>query len=149
MSQLQLKKKIRKCFEEGLAASTASRKTGTNIKTACKYYQQWAREIEEAQNADFLERQKEDRAQTIVSYDSQIVDAGAMLEQINEEIKRYQTEKKSIPKHLMGYTLEFMKHRSSLVERKTAFIMQPTMDEALDRKIQEKIEEYEKSRKDS
>jgi hypothetical protein len=147
--QTQIKKTLRSCYHEGLSAFYTAEKTRINIKTVCKYFNEWSEEIEEIESANFLERQKRDRVQVINSYDFQIDEATKLLSQVNSEIENNYKEKKSMPRHLFSNKLEVMKFRSSLVEKKAGFIMQPTMDEAMEKKIKEQIEQHDNTREHS
>ena len=147
--QVKIKKALRQCYQEGLSAYYTSEKTRINIKTVCKYFNEWSEEIEETESTNFLERQKRDRVQVINSYDFQIEEVTKLLSQVNSEIETSNKEKKSLPRYLFSNKLEAMKFRSSLVEKKAAFMMQPTMDEALEKKITEKIDQHDKTRESS
>lgn len=131
-SSIVIKDTLLKCYKDGLSAYYTSQKTGYNIKTVCKYFNEWSDEIEESEISDFIERQKRDRVQVIISYDSQIDDVMKFSSQINSEIETCIKEKKSIPRHLLGFKLDAMRFRSSLLEKKAAFAMlQPTDDELI------------------
>jgi len=144
--QAQIRRTLRPYYENGLSAYYTAEKTGIDVKTACKYFNEWSEQIEEAESSDFLERQKRDRIQIIISYDTDIVEITKLLDEVKIEIEKLQKEKKPVPRHLYTQKLEIIKLRSSLKEKKAAFIMQPTMDEALEKKIQEKIREHDQSR---
>ena len=146
--QFQIRKTLRPFYENGLSAYYTAEKTGIDIKTVCRYFNDWSEQIEEAETSDFLERQKRDRIQIIISYDTEIVEMTNLLDEVNSEMEKYQKEKKPIPRNLPTHKLEIIKFRSSLKEKKAGFIMQPTMDEALEKKIKEKIREHEESRTD-
>ena len=45
--QITMQRKLRVYFERSQSASFASQETGVNIKTACKYFNQWAEKISE------------------------------------------------------------------------------------------------------
>ena len=140
---------LRAYFENGTCASVASKETGINIKTVCKYFEFWTQEINESEESNFLERQRKERIRIIVSFDKQILDANKHFDDINDEINRLKKEQKQIPSHLFSLRLDAMKYRSYLTEKKGAFSMQPTMDEALEKKIDERVEEHGNARSDS
>ncbi len=131
-----IKDTLLQCYEDGLSPYYAAQKTGRNIKTVYKYYNELSNEIEKSDLDDFIKRYKRDRIQTIISYDSQIDDAMNLLSEIDLAIESCAKEKKPIPKHLIGYRLDIMKFRSTLVEKKAAFAMQQPADDALIEKIQ-------------
>lgn len=140
--QLRIQREIMPYFEHGVSAHVAAQKSGINVKTVCKYYNDLAEGINESEENDFLERQKKQRAQIIVSYDNQILDANKHFDDINDQINRLKKEQKPIPLHLFSLRLDAMKYRSYLTEKKGAFLMQPTIDEALEKKIDEKIRKH-------
>lgn len=144
--QLEMQTGLRKYFERGISATVTSSKTGVNIKTVCKYFDEWAEQIRESESNDFLERQKNERAQIIVTFDEQILLVHAQLDDIEDQITKYKKENKIIPKHLLGLRLEISKYLSNLTEKKGLFMMQLTMDEALKKKIEEEIKHHEESR---
>ncbi len=47
-TQLQMQKELRQYFERGISATVASSKTGINIKTVCKYFEEWSERIKES-----------------------------------------------------------------------------------------------------
>jgi hypothetical protein len=144
-TQNQIKNILLQCYEDGLSAYYTTKKTGYNIKTVYKYFNDWSEEIEESEMDDYLERQKRERIKTIVAYDSQLDETAKLLSQVNLEIESSIKEKKSIPKHLLGYKLEIMKFKALLLEKKTGFSMQPTMNEAMIKKVKEAMEKHDRS----
>ena len=142
-TQNQIKNILLQCYEEGLSPYYTAKKTGYNIKTVYKYFNDWSEEIEESEIDDYIERQKRDRTQVIISYDSQIDQVGNFLSQVDQEIETSVKQKKSIPKHLFGYKLEIMKFRSALVEKKAVFALNPTMSEVMEKKIEERMRKYD------
>lgn len=135
-ASIGIKDTLLQCYESGLSPYYAAQKTGRNLKTVYKYYNELSDEIKKSDMDDFVERHKRDHVQTIITYDSQIDDAMNLLSQIDSAIESYTTEKKPIPKHLIGYRLDIMRFRSSLVEKKAAFAMLQPTDDALIEKIQ-------------
>lgn len=141
-AQVQMQEKLRRYFELGISATLAAQKVGLNVKTACKYYDEWTERITEQQNGDFLERQKADRERTIISFDTQILDMLDSLDSVNIEIKRYQDEKNPVPRYLFAHRLEVQKVIADLIAKRGAFAMQPSIDDNLREKIQELIREH-------
>lgn len=139
-AQTRVQEKLRECFEYGLTATLAAQRTGVNIKTVCKYFDEWTEQITEQQNSDYFERQRVERERIIISLDRQIADGIDSLEDVNNEIKKY--DGKTIPRYLFGHRLEIQKFISSLIEKKGAFALQPPVDEALKQKIAEMLKEH-------
>lgn len=147
--QLEIDQVLRPYFEQNITASTTAVKTGINPKTVNKRFDSWTQKMSEAQERDFIERQRKDRIRIITSYDNQILDANKHLDDINNEITRLKKEEKPIPMQLFSLRLDAMKYRSYLTERKGTFLMQPIVDEALEKKIAELIKKNENARPDS
>lgn len=129
-------------FEHGVSAHVAAQKSGINVKTVCKYYNDLAEGISESEENDFLERQRKQRAQIIVSYDNQILDANEHFDDINDQINRLKKEQKVIPGYLFSLRSDAMKYRTFVTEKKEAFLSLPTMDDVLEKKIDEKIRKH-------
>ena len=135
--QLQIQRELRPYFERGVSAHTAAQKTGINVKTVCKYYNDLSQEISESEESDFLERQKKHRAQIIISYDNQILDANKHFDDIDDQINRLKKEQKQIPLHLFSLRLDALKYRTYVVNNKDVFLSDLTTDEVLEKKFAE------------
>ena len=68
---------------------------------------------------------------------------------INDEIKKLKQQDKEIPKHLFSLRIDAIRLCSNLTEKKGSFTMRPPMDEALEKKIDERIKEHGNARTDS
>ena len=144
-TQLSIQKILRQYFERGITASLTAQRTGTNINTVCKYFDEFYEQAAESEKFDFLERQKKERERIVISFDGQILDAYESLDDLDSQIKKYKQDDKVIPRHLLSLKLEVMKYITSLTEKKGAFVMQPAMDEALQNKIEEYMRENAKT----
>ena len=147
--QLYIQRVLRTCFERGVSARVTARETKINVKTVCKYFDVWTQEITELEESDFFERQKNERARTIISLENQIIEAYKLLDEIKLEIKKLNEKEKVVPRQYFSFKLDVMRYISFLTEKKGSFAMQPTMDEALEKKIDERITKHDNSRKDS
>lgn len=145
-TQTQMHEKLKKYFEYGITATTAAQEIGLNIKTVCKYFEEWSEAALEQQNQDYIERQKIERERTIISFDRQIIEAIELLEGVKSEIKKHQ--EKQIPRHLMMHRLEIQKFIATLVDKRGSFAMHLTVDDAVRKKIAELIRKDE-NRKDN
>ncbi|MDE1770564.1 MAG: hypothetical protein KGI28_08450 [Thaumarchaeota archaeon] len=135
--QIQMQKVLRKYFERGISATSVSSETGYNIKTVCKYFDEWAEQIMDLDRKDFFEQQKLDRVQIISSFDKQIIDAYKFLDEISEQISYSKKKDNTIPKYLLTSHLEVMRYISSITEKRGAFLMSPVIDRVLKDKILE------------
>lgn len=142
--QLQMQKELRKYFERGTSATVTSSSAGINLKTVCKYFDEWADQIIESETADFLERQKKEHQRIILSFEYEIKEAYKLFDEINLEIENIQKEGKPVPRHLFSIKLDLMRFISNLKERKGALSMQPTMESAIDKKIEKMIAKHVK-----
>ena len=134
--QLNMRKKLHWFFERGSTATLAAQRTGININTVCKYFEEFFEQVMEAEKSDFLERQKKERERTIIAIDGQIFDAYEFLNELDMQIAKSKQEGKMIPRHLLSLKLETGRFISVLTERKGLFLMQPSVDEAINKKIE-------------
>lgn len=141
-AQVQIQEKLRRYFEYGITATLAAEKTGMNIKTVCKYFDEWSERLVEQQSSEYFERQKIERERIIISLDRQIVSVIESLDDIENEIQKYKDENKAIPRYLFSHRLEIQKFIASLIEKKGAFVLQIPVDEALKQKIAEMLREH-------
>lgn len=135
--QVQISKKLRLYFERNISATFTSAITGINVKTICKYFHQWVKQISEAEGKDFFERQKNERERIILSYDNLILEEYELLDEIKNEICKFKKEKKSVPRYLLSTQNETLRNISSLMEKKGSFSMQPTIKETLEKRIED------------
>jgi AraC-like DNA-binding protein len=143
-----MRKKLRKYFEHGLSATLAAQKSGMNIKTTCKYFDQWTQEISEQETLDFLQRQKLERERTIISHDKQILEAVETLDELNEQIQECKDTKKPVPRFLFSHKLELQKFIVSTLDKKGAVSAQIPLDDRIKQKISELIQDA-KSKQDN
>ena len=137
--QLNIQKKLRPFFERGYNGTFTSNKTGINIKTICKYFEEWSERIQESENEEFFARQKKDKERIILALDHLISQDYDLLDISKKEIENYTQENKSVPKSILNLNLETVKHIASLIERKFSILMQPPAEEELEKKINEMI----------
>lgn len=138
-TQVTMLAELRKYFGYGITAIAVAQKTGINIKTVSKYFEEWSKEILENESLDFLEQQKKQRARAIASFDLLIIEMHELLEQINAEIQKQSSQNKNLT-HVYGTKLAIAKFISELVEKKTSFATMPVMDEKLRVQISEMIQ---------
>jgi hypothetical protein len=127
---LELHEFMIKCFEDDLYAPTAARKAGVDRKTAYKHYNQIVEQCLENDNEDLRTRQKRDRIQRIASLDKDIEEYTDLLERVRAYQKLHLTLKKSIPNHFIRDEIDIIKNRSDVKDRKAAYLVKPTLEEA-------------------
>jgi len=81
--QLEIQETLREYFEKGVSATVTSHITGTNIKTVCKYFEEWSIQIKNINDIDFLNRIKLERERYLSVLDHQLL----KLYQIQKEIE--------------------------------------------------------------
>jgi chorismate-pyruvate lyase len=140
-SQIQTQRKLREYFECGITATLAAQKTDVNIKTAYKYFDEWAQEISEQETLDFMQRQRLDRERIILSYDKQILEAIDTLDELNRQIQKFKKGDKPIPGFLFSHKLELQKFIVSTLDKKGAISAQMPLDDTIKQKISELIED--------
>ena len=70
--QLILQKDLRKYYEKGISAITAAKSADVNVKTACKYFKQWSKEIHELTSKKFQDQIIEAKVQNLLVLDNQL-----------------------------------------------------------------------------
>ena len=70
--QIEIERKLRPFFEIGDSATQTSRRTGLNIKTVLRYFDQWYEEIEKSEQSDFIKRCKKEKERALISLSNQI-----------------------------------------------------------------------------
>jgi len=83
--QLEIQELLRKYFEKGISATSTSQHTGINIKTVCKYFEEWVEQIKEINDTDFLKRVKLERERYLTVLDQQLL----KLYELQDEIEKY------------------------------------------------------------
>jgi len=70
--QISIERKLRPYFENSISARVTANETDYNIKTVIKYFDYWKKQISESETANFIQRCREEKARSIVSYEKQI-----------------------------------------------------------------------------
>lgn len=143
--QIDIERTLRPYFERTLSASFASKKTGCDIKTVCKYFNKWSNEIRAIEEPDFFARQRKERERITLCYDDLIFQEYHILDDIKSEIKKYREEEKAIPKFFVTSHQDVVKTISNLIEKKCSVTIQPFLDEVIEKKIQEKLDTHVKT----
>jgi len=84
--QIEIQETLREYFEKGVSATVTSQNTGINIKTVCKYFEEWIEQIKKINDIDFLKRIKLERERYLEVLDQQLL----KLYQIQSEVERNQ-----------------------------------------------------------
>ncbi len=81
--QIEIQETLREYFEKGVSATVTSHITGINIKTVCKYFEEWSIQIKNINDIDFLNRIKLERERYLSVLDQQLL----KLYQIQSEVE--------------------------------------------------------------
>jgi len=123
IAQVQIQRTLRPYFGRGMTAAYTARMTGINIKTVCKYFDEWANEIIERDEKYYHNRGSKERERVAMTYDILISREFASLEKITDEIERLEKQKKEHPQHLKKEEQEILKTLSFLIEKRAAYAL--------------------------
>ena len=70
--QLDLQKTLHEYYEKGISATTTANLTEINVKTVCKYFNEWHKQINEIERSKFQDRVLEARSQHMIVLDNQL-----------------------------------------------------------------------------
>ena len=84
--QIDIEQKLREYFEKGISATTTSQLTKLNIKTVCKYFDNWARQIRKINDVEFLKRIKTERENYLMVLDRQLLKLYNLQDEMNEYV---------------------------------------------------------------
>ena len=126
--QIQIVKEIRPFFEKTMTATFTASKTGHDIKTVCKYFNEWARQIVETEDKEFIPRQKEAKELAILNLDYILSKEYELLEDMDQEIKKNKKEGKPISKYLITTKHKVLYDIAHMTQEKIALCMTPTLD---------------------
>jgi len=72
--QLEIQKTLREYYEKGISANTTSQLAGHNIKTVCKYFNEWSNQIKEIADMEFKNRLHSERLRYFAVLDKQLLE---------------------------------------------------------------------------
>lgn len=124
IGQLHIQKTLRPYFERGLTATFTAEKTGINIKTVCRYFDDWFYKLRELEAKDLRKREKKEREMNILSFNQLIFEAYELFDHVDSEIEKIKSENNPIPRYLLSFKLEIIKSIANLNERKRSFTIQ-------------------------
>jgi len=137
--QIGIQNKLRPYYEHGLSATFTAGSTGINIKTVCNYFDEWSKQILEFEKIEFVKRQITEKERIVLSMDGIIFEQYQLLEEIKNQIKFYNKDKKPIPKHLLSLKALILKEISDISQQKCDITITPTIDIPLEQMIDEKL----------
>ena len=125
------------CYLDDLSAPAAARKARVNPKTAYSYYNQIFEQYKEESYKDIFARHEKEHVQVIASFDKEILEATDLIEQIKAQKQLCVKKKIPIPKNIIDQEIKALKYRFSLKEKKSAYILKPTLKETSDIEFEE------------
>ena len=95
--QIEIQETLREYFEKGISATVTSQSTGINIKTVCKYFEEWVEEIKKINDIDFLKRIKLERERYLEVLDQQLLKLYQIQSHVeNNKMSYYYKEKMNL-----------------------------------------------------
>lgn len=85
--QLDLQKELWHYFEQGISASSTSEMTNHNIKTVCKYFNEWADRIQNEQDQDSISRMKSEKLRYLGVLDKQLLSLYDLQQEMTENTR--------------------------------------------------------------
>jgi len=105
--ELEIEQTLQTFFIKTYSATFTAKKTGYNIKTVTKYYNQFKQEILESETLDFVKRCKEEKEKCLYAYDEliyslyedrkdieRLIDASEKIGDLQNVTKLYRTKLK-------------------------------------------------------
>jgi len=105
--ELEIERTLQTFFIKTYSATFTAKKTGYNIKTVIKYYNQFKQEILESETSDFVKRCKEEKEKCLYAYDEliyslyedrkdieRLIDASEKIGDLQNVTKLYRTKLK-------------------------------------------------------
>ena len=105
--ELEIEQTLQTFFIKTYSATFTAKKTGYNIKTVAKYYNQFKQEILESETLDFVKRCKEEKEKCLYAYDEliyslyedrkdieRLIDASEKIGDLQNVTKLYRTKLK-------------------------------------------------------
>lgn len=84
--QIDIEQKLREYFEKGISATTTSQLTKLNIKTVCKYFDNWTQQIRKINDVEFLKRIKTERENYLMVLDRQLLKLYDLQDEMDKHV---------------------------------------------------------------
>jgi len=108
--QLEIEKILQQYYVNSISAYITSKKTGFNIKTVNKYFNEWYKEGAQLETPNFIQKCKEEKARVLMSLENQI----CTLDQDKKDIQELiYTSKKT---GNLAYLEKFYKIKLKIIE---------------------------------
>ncbi len=127
--QLEIQETLRKYFEKGISASSTSQHTGLNIKTVCKYFEEWVEQIRKINDMDFLRRIKLEREQYLTVLDQQLLKLFEIQDYIEKHFsnpKEYMPGQSVIPNPYLKERMNIINMICQIMNKKFELLSEAT-----------------------
>ncbi|MEX0656845.1 MAG: hypothetical protein WD154_04800 [Nitrosopumilaceae archaeon] len=131
--QKELKEKIQQYHEKHYSATSTHRKTGINIKTVLKYFNEWDNKLLESSDNDFLKRCKVAREKGIITIEEEI-ESLTRQEILVDEIRQKCIEAGDLQNIVKYYklNLNIKELKAKFLAQKINLVCTPTYDTILE-----------------
>ena len=119
--QVSLQKKLRPYFEQGMTATFTANVTRINVKTVCRYFNEWTEEITKFEEHEFMKRQINERIRNVLSYDVLINEQYDLLNEIRLEINKYKKKNDKVPIYFWQTRIAILKAISTGIEKRALY----------------------------
>ena len=137
-AQADIQRQLRPYYQKSISAYTTAKLTGIDIKTVCRYFNKWYRDIMESEERDFIQRCKQQKEQCVLAYDTQIYSLNEDKDELDKLIQNLKRSGNlSLMERLYNLKLKVTEKICSFVAAKTNLINVPTMDTIINLKKKE------------
>lgn len=137
--RIEIDRKVKECFLQGLSPAFAIQQTRLNKKTIYAKYKKLSEMVEDNDNTNFLEQYEEKKSQHIQFLDNLTVKAFKVLSSV--ECKIEESKDNEIPIHLLQAFTSIMNSIISIAKERNHQSLKPKLEETLKIKIRKELEE--------
>lgn len=109
--QLGIEKTLRDFYVKGISANSASQISGFNIKTVCKYFNEWSAQIKEVADAEFRRKLQTERLRYLAVLDNQLL----KLYQLEDDMEKHTTASQTASGESYRYHFRERLHATSMI----------------------------------
>ena len=127
--QEQISLKLQPYYERGFNATSTSKKTRFNLKTVCKYFNKWDKELLKSADKDFLKRCRVEKEKSLIVLDNEIASLDMEeeeMELMKESMKRSGEILKVLEVSKLKLKIKSLKNH--LLSQKINLVNSPTLD---------------------
>lgn len=143
--ELQLQEQFQKYYLQGISASFAAEKLGTDRKTAYSHYEKIHRKLVSQNDKNFFETAVANLEQAIICYDAILNEYFETLDIQNKRILSYHTNGESAPNVLIQTKIVILRDIRNVLKEKAQLNFKKPFEPSLEKKIGEVVARYEGS----